>query len=227
MISDNGRVRLGHALKPVGTLDAVHVWDLARGPKGELYAATGNEGKVFRREPNDEAPWTIAYDATDTQALALAVLPDGRVFAGTGPSGQVVEISDPKHPGSRPDPGVQYIWDLAADPKGNLYAATGPTGQLWKRSAEGAWSLLLDSKHPHLLCVVVADDGSVYAGSDGEGLVYRVGPDGKASVVYDAPQSEIRTLLFAPDGTLYAGTAAESGGGATRSRLAALLGAAR
>ena len=122
-------------------------------------------------------------------------------------------MTDPKHPASRPDPGVQYIWDLAADPKGNLYAATGPTGQLWKRSADGEWSLLLDSKHAHLLCVAVGPDGSVYAGSDGEGLIYQVAPDGKVSVVYDAPQSEVRTLLVAPDGALYAGTAAESGGG--------------
>ena len=135
------------------------------------------------------------------------------MFVGTGPSGQVVDLTDPEHPAAAPDRGVQYIWDLAADPKGNLYAATGPSGQLWKRSADGKWSLLLDSRHSHLLCVAVGPDGAVYAGSDGEGLIYRVAPDGKASVVYDAPQSEIRTLRFGPDGALYAGTAAEAGGG--------------
>src|SRR5205823_1034241 len=133
-----------------------------------------------------------------------------------GPSGQVVDVTDPKHPASRPSPGVQYVWDLASDPSGNLYAATGPTGQLWKRSAEGTWSLLYDSKHSHLLSVAVAPDGSVYAGSDGEGLVYEVAPGGKVSVLYDAPQSEVRTLLVARDGTVFAGTAAESGGGSGR-----------
>jgi hypothetical protein len=219
VVSDSGRVRLGQALSPLATLEAVHVWDLAQTGQGVLYAATGDEGKVFRREDKDDAPWTVAYDAADTLALALAVLPDGRVFAGTGPTGQVVEVSDPKHPASRPDPGVQYIWDLAADPKGNLYAATGPTGQLWKRSPEGQWSLLLDSKHPHLLCVAVGPDGSISAGSDGEGLIYRVGTDGKITIFYDAPQNEVRVLLFAPDGTLYAGTAAESGGGPGRGNL--------
>jgi hypothetical protein len=218
VVSDTGRVRLGQALDPLASLDADQVWNLARTNQGVLYAATGNEGKVFRREPKDDAPWTVAYDATDPLALALAVLPDGRVFVGTGPSGQVVEVSDPKHPGARPDPGVQYIWDLAADANGNLYAATGPTGQLWKRTAAGEWSLLLDSKHPHLLCVAVGPDGTVYAGSDGEGLIYRIGTDGKTSIVYDAPQNEVRTLLFAPDGTLYAGTSAESGGGASPGR---------
>src|SRR5207244_1365315 len=133
VVSDAGRVRLAQAVRPFDGLTAAHVWDLAKLGKDTLYAATGNEGKVFLRR--GQGPWTIAFDADDTQALALAVTPDGRAFAGTGPSGQVVELTDPKHPASRPDAKVQYIWDLAADKASNLYAATGPTGQLWKRSA--------------------------------------------------------------------------------------------
>ena len=216
VVSDSGRVRLGHALKPLGSLDAPRVWDLARGPRGEVFAATGDEGKVFRRDPKDDSAWTVAYDSPDSQALSLAIGPDGHAFVGTGPSGQVVDVSDPKHPASRPHAGVQYVWDLAADPVGNLYAATGPTGQLWKRSVDKSWSLLLDSKHAHLLCVAVTPDGTVYAGSDGEGLVYKVAPGGKVSVVYDAPQSEVRTLLVGADGVVYAGTASEAGGGSGR-----------
>ena len=155
----------------------------------------------------------MVLDAADTQALSLAATPEGKVFVGTGPSGQVIEVTDSGHPASKPDPKVQYIWDLAADAEGSLYAATGPTGQLWKRARDGKWSLLLDSKAAHLLSVAVAADGTVYAGSDGEGLIYRVSRQGKTSVLYDAPQSDIRTLLVAPDGSLYAGTAAEAGGG--------------
>jgi hypothetical protein len=211
VVSDTGRVRLGRAVRPTAPLDAAHVWDLVRSKDGGIYAATGDAGKVFRRAGKD-GDWSVIYDADDTQALALAALPDGRVFAGTGPSGQVVEVTDPKHPASRPDPSVQYIWDLASDASGSLYAATGPNGQLWKRRADGSWSLVLDSKHPHLLCLAIAPDGTVYAGSDGEGLVYRVAPGGAVSVVYDAPQNEVRSLLIGPDGVLYAGTAAAEGG---------------
>jgi hypothetical protein len=221
VISDSGRVRLAQAIQGTAKLDAARVWDLARTKDGAVFAATGNDGKVFRREAKGE--WTVSFDATDSQVLSLVVTPDGNVFGGTGPSGSVVEISDPKHPASRPDPKVQYIWDLATDPRGNLYAATGPTGQLWKRSVDGTWSLLLDSKHSHLLCVAVGPDGSIYAGSDGEGLIYRVGPDGQPSVVYDAPQNEIRALLIAPDGALYAGSAAEASGSGGSGRASGLF----
>jgi hypothetical protein len=215
VISENGRVRLAQSLTVVGKLDAARVWDLARKQDGTLYAATGDDGKVFRREAKDDAAWSVAYDASDSQALALAVLPDGRTFVGTGPNGLLVDVTDPKHAVTSPrlDPEVKYIWDLASDSQGNLYAATGPTGQLWKVSPEGKRTLLLDTKHSHLLCVAVGPDGALYCGTDGEGLIYRVAPDGKTSVVYDAPQNEVRTLLFTPEGALYAGTAAESGGG--------------
>src|SRR4051794_503280 len=111
VISDSGRIRLARSIEPTEGIDATQVWDLARGGDS-VYAATGNAGRVFRRQ--GQGKWTLAYDADDSQALSLATLPDGRVFAGTGPTGQVVEVSDPKHPASRPDKEVLYIWDLAA-----------------------------------------------------------------------------------------------------------------
>ena len=220
VVTEAGHVRLGQALAPTAKLDAVRVWDLARNPDGVVFAATGDEGKVYRREPKGDAPWTIAYDAADTQALSLAVMPDGHVYVGTGPTGQVVDVTDPKHPSSRPSDTVKYVWDLAADAKGNLFAATGPTGQLWKRAPDGKWSLLLQSKHHHLRCVALGADGTVFAGSDGEGLVYRVAADGKASVLFDATQPEITCLLPGPDGTIFVGTATDSGsGGSSRSSI--------
>ncbi len=226
VVSEGGRVRLGRAVKPTAPIDAVRVWDLARAGDGTVYAATGDAGKVFARKGDDE-PWSVAYDAEDSQALALAVAPGGQVFLGTGPTGEVVELTDPKHPSSRPDPAVKYIWDLAADKDGNLFAATGPTGQLWRRSPAGAWTLLLDSRHPHLLSVAVAPDGTAFAGSDGEGLLYKVTPEGAVSVLLDAPQTEVRALLIAPDGTLFAGTAQEGGGRAAPAKPVALASRSR
>lgn len=227
VLSDNGRIRLGNAVSALGTIPAARVWDLARMRDESILAATGDSGQVFRRGPKPGDAWSVSYHSADSQVLSLVAGPDGTIFAGTGPTGQVVDLADPKHPTSRPDPKVQYIWDLAADSRGNIYAATGPTGQLWKRERAGRWSLLYDSKSTHLLCVAVGPDGTVYAGSDGEGLIYRVGRDGKTSILFDAPQAEIRTLLVAADGSLYAGTAAEAGGsGGARNSLFLSLGGA-
>ena len=219
VLSDSGELRLGQAVAPLGAIAAARVWDLAKTKDGAIFAATGDAGKVFRRESKEGAAWSLAYDAPDTQALSLAVLPDGKVFAGTGPSGQVVDLSDPQHPSSRPDPKVQYVWDLAADPQGNLYAATGPTGQLWKRAGDGK-AVVVRQQHSHLLlCRDRVADGSIYAGYDAEGLSIGFwSAMGRSRILYDAP-SRRSDLTLAPDGSLYAGTAAESGtGGTSRAR---------
>ena len=175
VVSDGGRVRLGQALQP-----ARHARrGTGLGPRPDpttatLFAATGDEGQGL--PPRGRTGRLVGRPSTrrTRRPCRSPSCADGHVFAGTGPSGQVIDVTDPEHPSSRPDRAVQYIWDLAADPKGNLYAATGPTGQLWKRLRTGR-GRSCSTAAPHLLCVAVGPDGAVYAGSDGEGLIYRVG----------------------------------------------------
>ncbi len=144
VISDNGRVRLGHALSPLGSLAAERVWDLAQSRDGVVVRRHGRrrQGLSPRAQGRCALDPRLRFDR-HPGLVAGRPCPMGRYYAGTGPNGQVVNLSDPKHPASRPSPKVQYIWDLAADSQGNLYAATGPNGQLWKRSADGKWALRL------------------------------------------------------------------------------------
>jgi hypothetical protein len=65
VVSDSGRVRLGHAIAPLGSLNAERVWDLARTHEGILLAATGDSGKVFGLEPITDANWALVYDCPD------------------------------------------------------------------------------------------------------------------------------------------------------------------
>ena len=161
--------------------------------------------------------WSVVYDASEPTFQAhssrWSSRPDGISYAGTGPSGQVVNLTDPKHPASRPDPRSSTSGTWRAISRATCGGNRPERASSGSGRPQGQWSLLYDSKSTHLLCVAVGPDGSIYAGSDGEGLIYRVSHDGKATVLFDAPQSEIRTLLWRGDGALYAGTAAEAGGG--------------
>lgn len=228
VVSDLGRLRLGRRLTPAAEgIEADQVWGLATSADGACYAATGNQGLVFRR-PDPAAPWARLADLDDTQALCIlaAGKNQDRLLVGTGPSGQLHELSAPGRAALRPDPAAQYIWALAGDAAGNVYAATGPSGQLWKLSPEGTWTLLLDSKSTHLLSLAVKPDGTAYVGTDGEGLIYEVSPAGRVSVLYDSPHDEVRALLIAPDGALYAGTAtpeSTSGSSSTSRSITSLL----
>ena len=50
VVSDAGRVRLARELRTTAPLEASHVWDLVRDRSGDVYAATGDAGKVCRRD---------------------------------------------------------------------------------------------------------------------------------------------------------------------------------
>jgi hypothetical protein len=204
VVSNEGAVRLSRQLRPLAGLDATHVWDLAEDRDGNLYVATGDDGKIFKVGADGKT--TVVYTCEDSQVLCLASAPDGSIYAGTGPGGHVVRI-DPRGNAkvlyASPE---TYVWSLAVDSRGEaLYAGTGPKGRIYKIAPDGKASVFYTTKQEHILSLAVGSDGMVYAGADKSGLVYRIDPRGKGFVLFSAPQAEIRTLLITADG-IYAGT---------------------
>src|SRR5262245_43587010 len=48
VITSEGTLKLSRQLKPLAALDATHVWDIVEDKDGNLYVATGAEGKVYK-----------------------------------------------------------------------------------------------------------------------------------------------------------------------------------
>jgi hypothetical protein len=207
VVLETGRVRLAPVLRKTGSLNGERVWDVLE-HEGKLYAATGDRGRVYRRDAGEAGTWELVAQDVDSQILSLAVLGDA-VVAGTGSGGRLIWVEGSKRAAEKLGESVQYVWDLASGPEGALYAATGPEGQLWKRTAAGKWQLLFDARQTHLLSVAVGADGTVFTGSDRDGVLYRVDAAGRVSVVYDTPGSEIRALAISPEGVIYLGTGSE------------------
>jgi hypothetical protein len=216
VISSEGTLRLARVLRPLTTLDADHIWDVAEDSDGNLYAAAGGQGKVWKITPDGKA--TALWSGEDDQVLCLAIGPDGAVYAGTGPTGHIVRI-DP-HGGARVlcETGESYVWAITVDASsGNLFAGTGPHGRILRVTADGKANIFYATKQEHILCLASGDGGSLYAGTDKGGLVYRIDGKGKGFVLHQVPQAEVRCLKVTPQ-ALYVGTSAPTkrrGGGAT------------
>jgi hypothetical protein len=206
VVTSEGAIRLSRQLQPLVALDVAHVWDMVEDRSGNLWIATGDEGKIFKVSPEGKA--TLAYTSEDSQVLCLAAGADGSIYAGTGPSGLVIRI----RAGSKADVIARslgtYVWCLALDDAGEtIFAGTGPKGHIYRVTPDGKATVFYSVKQEHILCLALGGNGTVYAGVDKSGLVYRIDARGKGFVLYQAPQDEIRSLVVTAD-AVYAGTSA-------------------
>jgi hypothetical protein len=216
--SSTGTLRLARRLQPLAAVDATHVWAAAEDRAGNLFAATGDEGKIYKIAEGKAA---VAYTSPHGQVLSLAAAADGGVYAGTGPAAQVVRIDARGQAKVLCELEDSYVWALAVDPKTQaVYAGTGPKGRIYRITPDGKARVFYETKQDHVLCLAVGPDGTLYAGTDKTGRVLKIDAKGKGFVLYQAAQSEIRTLLLTTD-ALYAGTSSPAGGkagGATARR---------
>jgi sugar lactone lactonase YvrE len=205
VVSSEGSLRLARLLKPLPGIEATHVWDVVEDRDGNLFVATGGEGKLFKIAPDGKV--SVAFTTEDGQVLCLAAAPDGGVYAGTGPSGHLIRVDAKGVAKVLCDLPEAYIWSLAVDAKGEtIFAGTGPKGRIYKVTPDGKNSVYYTTKQEHIHCLALAADGQLYAGTDKSGLVYKIDPRGKGFVLFSAPQSEVRTLTVTADGSVYAAT---------------------
>ncbi len=207
VVTSEGVLRLSREVKALAGIAASNVWDLAEDKAGNLYAATGDEGKLYKITPAPESKATVIHTSKDGHLFSLIAVGDA-VYAGTGPTGKLLKIAADGTVTTVVENLDSYIWSLAYDPSTqNLYAGTGPKGKIYRITPDGKSSVFYTTKQEHILCLAVGDKGTVYAGTDKGGLIYRIDPAGKGFVLYHANQPEVRSLLATPS-AVYAGTSA-------------------
>jgi hypothetical protein len=199
-VDSEGRVRLAPASHVLHDPEVPNVWCVTADAKGALYVGTGNDGKVFKIEGGKGS---LFFDAPELEVHALAVGPDGRLYAATSPDGKVYAIDAAGHSTTFFEPGQKYIWALAFDKAGNLFVATGAEGRIFRVDPKGQGQTVLTGPETHILSMVTDDKGNLYAGSAPEGIVYRLDPALKVFVLLDTSFREIKALEMGPDGSLY------------------------
>ncbi len=199
VVSSEGTLRLGRQVQPLAKLGALHVWDVVEDRAGNLFVATGDEGKIFKLTP--DGTLTTAYTSEDNQVFCLAAAPDGSIYAGTGPNGTVVRLAPDGTAKVLHTFGQTYVWSLVVAGKdGSVFAGTGPKGTIYQLTSDGTATLFHATRQGHVLCLTQGHDGLLYAGTDKGGLVYRIDAAGKGFVLCSLPQGEVRKLLATPEG---------------------------
>jgi hypothetical protein len=208
-IDSDGRVTLGPAIETVHDVESPAVWRLLADARDTLWAATGNDGKVWTIDRGGKA--AVAFDVAELDVHALAPAPSGGVFAGTSPDGKVYRVAADGSSSTFFDPDDKYIWSLAPAPDGGLFVATGEKGRIYKVSADGRGSVFYDPETTHVMTLVADGKGGLLVGTSSPGRVLRVDASGRAFVLLESSHKEIRGIRLAPAGVIYATAAGASG----------------
>ena len=203
--TSDGDVLLSPLVEKLVDVDELYVWALTVDDSGNLYAGTGNEGKVYRI--NETGEISLLVDLPELEVQSLVVDERGNVYAGTSPKAIIYKISPDGEATTYCDLPDCHIWCLVFDTEGNLFAGTGNEGRIYRITPDGKEHSFYESNQSHILCLTRDGDDNFYAGSEPDGIVYRLTPEGEVSVLYDADETEIHTLALDSDGNLYAGTA--------------------
>ena len=202
-LTSTGDVMLSPKIDSFTKLKETQVWALVEDSAGNLYAGTGNEGKIYKIAADGDTA-ELYYNSPEVTIYSLAIGPDNVLYAGTGPDGLIYKITDATTPPTTLlNEGDKYVWALKFDDAGNLYAATGTDGKIYKITPDGESSVLFDAEEKNIMTFLLHENG-FYAGSSDNGIIYHIMDDGTAKVIYQAEEKEVRALEMDTQGNLYA-----------------------
>ncbi len=191
-----------------------YIWDIARDSRGNLFLATGNDGRVYKVTSKGDT--SLFFDAPEFGVYALAIDKQDRLYAATSPKGKVYRIkADGNHEVFFQTQDT-YIWDVELDAHGNLLVATGSKARVFRVKADGNSQLICESEAEHIRCLAIDSQNRVYWGTASPGIIYRLQANDQPFAVYDPCAEEVHKLAIAKDGKIFAAVFAEQ----ERGRLA-------
>jgi hypothetical protein len=201
-INSEGELVLAPQLKKLydGT-DAI-IWKIVRDTKGNLYLATGNDGRVLKFDALTGKVSTF-LDTPELEVHTIICAPDDSLYAATSPDGKIYKVTPDGKSSVFYDPPDKYIWSLALDTAGFLYAGTGDEGKIYRIDPKGQGKLLIDTTENNITALLWTEDRNLLAGSDRNGILYQVDLSGKAFVLSDSDLQQITSIYAAPDGEVY------------------------
>lgn len=196
-----------------------YIWDLAFDRSGDLFVATGDQGKIFKVTPHRDH--SLFFKSDEVHIRKLVFDANGNLIAGSDGSGLVYRISPDGQGFVLYSAPKKEITALAIDRAGNIYAAA--TGE--KRGGAPAPIILttpgpsnpVPSASPGQPTINISGPSSTPlpppatipspgVGAVGGSEIYRIAPDGSPTRIWTSRDDLVYALGFDSRGRLIAGT---------------------
>src|SRR5947209_10121038 len=198
-----------------------YIWALALDRSGNLYAATGDNGQLFKIAPNGTGD--VFFKSEETHIRSLALDASGNLLAGSDANGLVYRL-DPKGAAfvlfSAPK---KELTALATDGNGNIYAAStgdkrapvntkNPTSggsEVDKIAADGSSLRLWSSKEDVVYALAFDSNQNLLIGTGNKGRIYSVAANsssGESATLLSLSGSQVTAFTTLPDKSIIATT---------------------
>lgn len=200
-LARDGRITLAPKLDTWFDSGQPVIWSVATAVDGTVYAGTGNNGRVYRIQPDGKS--SVLWTADRPEVFALTVDSKGVVYAGSSPDGKIYRIENGKAT-EYFDPHTRYIWALAVAADGTLYAGTGDGGRIFHITAAGRGEEHYATGEGNVTSLLIDARGRLLAGTEPNGILYEITGKGKAFALHDSNLPEIRAVATGPANSIYA-----------------------
>ncbi len=140
---------------------------------------------------------------------ALAEMPDGTIYAATGPQGVLLQYKDGKVSEAATLPESANLLSLLVDRSGRLLIGTGgEKGRILALDKPGdkPHEIFSAKDVQYIWAMCQGPDGRLYAATGPNGQLFEIAPDGKQKVLLDSKENNLLSLAFDGKKTLYIGT---------------------
>lgn len=198
-IRPDGTVVLGPTLERLASPEAGYVWQAAMGPDGEIYFVAGMPGKLYVLEGGNPE---LLLETESCDLPALAVTPEGEVFVGTAPGGEVLKVGRDGASEVFFETGETCVWCMTYSSSLGLVVGTGDAAKVFRVDADGRGDVLYDSSDLSISALAASGD-RLLAGTSGKGLVVDITPGRDLGVLFDSPFDEISGIAIDSEGGVF------------------------
>ena len=150
-LSPDGRLFFAPAYDLVYDTGQPYIFSMVRDKAGNLYVGTGDEGKVFKIDPQGKG--SLYFQSKELNVFALALDSSDTLYVGTSPDGKVYKVTGPNQSTEFCNPESKYIWSMVFDNSDNLYVGTGANGMIYKVDKSGKKSTFYTCSDNHVVCL--------------------------------------------------------------------------
>jgi hypothetical protein len=211
-LSSDGKLFFAPAYDLVYDTGQAYIFSMVRDKLGNLYVGTGDEGKVFKIDPQGKG--SLFFQSKELNVFALALDSSDTLYAGTSPDGKVYKVTSANKSTEFCDSESKYIWTMTFDSADNLYVGTGANGIIYKVDKGGKKSVFYTCSDNHVVSFLRDGSNNLLAGTSPAGLIIQISPDGKGFALMDTPLEEVHAIALDRFGTIYAVASSAKGAGA-------------